>query len=298
QAVSACVRVRVRVRVRVCVGACACACVCVCVCVCTCTCVYVKFRFRNSSHFCWPCIAASALCLPVSPPPRHHISYLLRRSALEVFMIDRSNFFFNFEGPEERLRVHRAIEHANPPHLQHHFSPTLRPEKMLERLQLTERWLRREITNFDYLMQLNTLAGRTFNDVTQYPVFPWVIQDYTSKELDLTNPGTFRDLSKPVGALDAGRLEKFVERYHSFADPIIPKFHYGSHYSSAGIVAHYLLRVEPYTSLALALQGGQFDHPDRLFLDVAATWRGVTSDMSDVKELVSDVKELVRAAGG
>ncbi|CAI5486050.1 unnamed protein product [Closterium sp. Naga37s-1] len=58
-------------------------------------------------------------------------------------------------------------------------------------------------------------------------------------------------------------------------------------------VAHYLLRVEPYTSLALALQGGQFDHPDRLFLDVAATWRGVTSDMSDVKELVSHVKELV-----
>ncbi|CAI5523906.1 unnamed protein product [Closterium sp. Naga37s-1] len=214
--------------------------------------------------------------------------YLLRRSALEVFMIDRSNFFFNFEGPEERLRVHRAIEHANPPHLQHHFSPTLRPEKMLERLQLTERWLRREITNFDYLMQLNTLAGRTFNDVTQYPVFPWVIQDYTSKELDLTNPATFRDLSKPVGALDAGRLEKFVERYHSFADPIIPKFHYGSHYSSAGIVAHYLLRVEPYTSLALALQGGQFDHPDRLFLDVAATWRGVTSDMSDVKELIPE----------
>ncbi|CAI5494350.1 unnamed protein product, partial [Closterium sp. Naga37s-1] len=222
------------------------------------------------------------------PPASHHISYLLRRSALEVFMIDRSNFFFNFEGPEERLRVHRAIEHANPPHLQHHFSPTLRPEKMLERLQLTERWLRREITNFDYLMQLNTLAGRTFNDVTQYPVFPWVIQDYTSKELDLTNPATFRDLSKPVGALDAGRLEKFVERYHSFADPVIPKFHYGSHYSSAGIVAHYLLRVEPYTSLALALQGGQFDHPDRLFLDVAATWRGVTSDMSDVKELIPE----------
>ncbi|GJP47283.1 hypothetical protein CLOM_g6504 [Closterium sp. NIES-68] len=214
--------------------------------------------------------------------------YLLRRSALEIFMIDRSNFFFNFEGPEERLRVHRAIEHANPPHLQHHFLPTQRPEKMLERLQLTERWLRREITNFDYLMQLNTLAGRTFNDVTQYPVFPWVIQDYTSKELDLTNPATFRDLSKPVGALDAARLEKFIERYHSFADPIIPKFHYGSHYSSAGIVAHYLLRVEPYTSLALALQGGQFDHPDRLFLDVAATWRGVTSDMSDVKELIPE----------
>ena len=53
-------------------------------------------------------------------------------------------------------------------------------------------------------------------------------------------------------------------------------------------VAHYLVRLEPFSSLAIALQGGRFDHPDRLFLDVAATWDGVTSDMSDVKELVSE----------
>ena len=63
-------------------------------------------------------------------------------------------------------------------------------------------------------------------------------------------------------------------------------------------VAHYLVRLEPFSSLAIALQGGRFDHPDRLFLDVAATWDGVTSDMADVKELVSGgftapLKELI-----
>ena len=45
----------------------------------------------------------------------------------------------------------------------------------------------------------------------------------------------------------------------------IPKFHYGSHYSSAGVVLHYLLRLEPFTSLSIALQSGKFDCPDRLF---------------------------------
>nr|GFC77354.1 hypothetical protein [Tanacetum cinerariifolium] len=24
-------------------------------------------------------------------------------------------------------------------------------------------------------MQLNTLAGRSYNDITQYPVFPWIL---------------------------------------------------------------------------------------------------------------------------
>jgi len=51
---------------------------------------------------------------------------------------------------------------------------------------MTYKWQRREISNFEYLMFLNTLAGRTFNDLTQYPVFPWIIKDYDSPTLDLT----------------------------------------------------------------------------------------------------------------
>lgn len=39
-------------------------------------------------------------------------------------------------------------------------------------------------------------AGRTYNDMNQYPVFPWVLTNYDSEELDLTLPGNFRDLSK------------------------------------------------------------------------------------------------------
>ena len=40
---------------------------------------------------------------------------------------------------------------------------------------------RGEISNFEYLMCLNTLAGRSYNDLMQYPVFPWVVADYESE---------------------------------------------------------------------------------------------------------------------
>lgn len=40
---------------------------------------------------------------------------------------------------------------------------------------------KRDMSNFEYLMHLNTLAGRTYNDYMQYPVFPWVLADYTSQ---------------------------------------------------------------------------------------------------------------------
>ena len=59
-------------------------------------------------------------------------------------------------------------------------------------------WQDGAITNFDYLMQLNKLAGRTFNDLMQYPVFPFVLSDYTSESLDLNAERAFRNLRKPI----------------------------------------------------------------------------------------------------
>lgn len=65
----------------------------------------------------------------------------------------------------------------------------------------------------------SSLADRTFQDLTQYPVFPWVIADYTSAELDLTNPKSYRDLTKPVGALNSDRFEKLKARYEEMDEP-------------------------------------------------------------------------------
>jgi hypothetical protein len=50
-------------------------------------------------------------------------------------------------------------------------------------------------------------------DVTQYPVFPWVLADYTSFNLDLEKDTTFRNLALPMGALTVARQESAAERY-------------------------------------------------------------------------------------
>ncbi|CAL5871223.1 uncharacterized protein PFLUO_LOCUS5471 [Penicillium psychrofluorescens] len=153
----------------------------------------------------------------------------------------------------------------------------------------TRKWVRGEISNFHYLMLLNTLAGRTFNDLTQYPVFPWVLADYTSEELDLTNPRSFRDLSKPMGCQTLEREAGFRERYNAFAemgDSNSPPFHYGTHYSSAMIVSSYLIRLQPFVKSYLLLQGGTFDHADRLFYSIRKAWESASrGNMSDVREL-------------
>jgi hypothetical protein len=58
-------------------------------------------------------------------------------------------------------------------------------------------------------MMLNKYSGRTHNDINQYYIFPWILKDYQSDRLDLTDPGIYRDLSKPMGAQNPDKLKRF-----------------------------------------------------------------------------------------
>ncbi len=161
----------------------------------------------------------------------------------------------------------------------------------IETRHLMQAWQERQISNLDYLLGLNTLAGRSFNDLCQYPVLPWVLNCYGDDKdaYDLQNPNCFRDLSKPMGALNDKRLKEFINRYESFQDPDIPPFMYGSHYSTAvGVILHYLVRLEPFASLHQELHNGSFDVPDRLFSSIPHAWKICTSTLSDVKELTPE----------
>ncbi|RRT81725.1 hypothetical protein B296_00005171 [Ensete ventricosum] len=89
----------------------------------------------------------------------------------------------------------------------------------------SKRWQNGEISNFQYLMHLNTLAGRGYSDLTQYPVFPWVLADYESETLDLKNPCTFRKLDKPMGCQTSEGEDEFRKRL-VYVKELIPEFFY------------------------------------------------------------------------
>ena len=135
------------------------------------------------------------------------------------------------------------------------YSSSRSPGDLLKSSGLTQKWVTRQITNFEYLMQLNTIAGRTFNDLSQYPVFPWILSDYSSHQLNLADPAIYRDLTKPMGIQNPKHVKEVKERYDNFEDPsgTVAKFHYGTHYSNSAMVLHYLVRVEPFATLHICL---------------------------------------------
>uniref|UniRef100_A0A5K3EFK5 BEACH domain-containing protein n=2 Tax=Mesocestoides corti TaxID=53468 RepID=A0A5K3EFK5_MESCO len=122
------------------------------------------------------------------------------------------------------------------------------------------------------------------------PKLPWILADYTSKQLNFDDPATFRDLSRPIGIVNPENIISVREKYESFEDPsgVISKFHYGTHYSSAAGVMHYLVRTEPFTSLHIQLQGQRFDVADRQFKSIPATWALIMASPYDNRELIPE----------
>ncbi|XP_055608825.1 neurobeachin-like protein 1 isoform X2 [Uranotaenia lowii] len=225
---------------------------------------------------------------PISQLRELHLrKFNLRRSALEMFLVDQTSYFLNFT-TKTRNKIFTKILSLQPPNIL--YGSGRSPAELLKSSGLMQKWVNREISNFEYLMHLNTIAGRSYNDLSQYPVFPWILADYTSDILDLNDPKSFRDLSKPVGVVNPKNEAEVRSKFDSFEDPsgMIPKFHYGTHYSNSAGVLHYLLRVEPFTSLHIELQSGRFDVADRQFHSIPQTWKLLMDNPNDVKELIPE----------
>lgn len=231
--------------------------------------------------------------------------YLLRQTGLEFLMTDGSSALFAFDSSRERDKIYSILTSLEVKAVDASYSPTkgnvgmgANNNKASEGFKsgpsleiITRQWQRREMSNFDYLLLLNIEADRSVNDLTQYPVFPHVITDYTSSKLDFEDPSMYRDLSKPIGALNPTRLKYFQKRYRTMPEEsaemgIPPPFLYGTHYSTPGYVLYYLVRVAP--EYMLCLQNGKFDATDRMFHSMRETWESSLSNPTDLKELIPE----------
>ena len=151
---------------------------------------------------------------------------------------------------------------------------------------ISKYWASNLLSNFDYLLYLNSMAGRSFKDLSQYPVFPWVIGDYSNKINSPDGKSLFqlRDLTKPMGQLNEDR----AQRYDLIFNETDPHYFYGTHYSFPVAVLYFLMRVEPHTLYNVFMHSG-FDQPDRVFLSIEDAWKSASElNQADVKELIPE----------
>ncbi|XP_053188690.1 lysosomal-trafficking regulator isoform X1 [Scomber japonicus] len=221
----------------------------------------------------------------------HKRWWQLRDNAVEIFLTNGRTLLLAFDNTKFRDDVYHNILTSDLPNLLEHGNITA----------LTQLWGSGQISNFEYLTHLNKHAGRSFNDLMQYPVFPFILRDYTSETVDLQDPNIYRNLSKPIAVQSKEKEDRYVDNYRYLEEeykkgireddpmPPVQPYHYGSHYSNSGTVLHFLVRMPPFTKMFLAYQDQSFDIPDRTFHSMNTTWRlSSYESMTDVKELIPE----------
>ena len=128
-----------------------------------------------------------------------------------------------------------------------------------------KRWIEGSMSNFEYLLYLNNLSGRSWIDFTQYPIVPWVLNCYAADTLRLDDPDCYRDLKLPIFAQTKGQQEQ-CELYYETTKIIGNDAHCNPNYiSNVGSTLYFLVRVEPFTDEEIAFQNGSLDSADRTF---------------------------------
>ncbi len=168
-------------------------------------------------------------------------------------------------------------------------------------------------------MWLNIFSNRSYRDITQYPIFPWILEDYDLNNKTLEHI-KYRNFKLPLGMMELNEKgKKRKNDYKNYYDIMcreknifqkknlfqnvfyrneenninkIPfdeiPYLFGSYFSNPAYISHYLIRLFPYTLTSIEIQGENFDTSQRLFININKTFNSVTSEKSDLREIIPE----------
>ena len=157
--------------------------------------------------------------------------YFYQSTAMEIYTVNNKSYFFNFKSNFDfskyinqllyflHIREIKTEDNKGKKLLGYEHMFGVNSDKKIKSYYISnkmEEWQNYKISTMEYLMWMNIYSGRSFNDLTQYPVFPWIISNY--KTNDLEDENNFRNLSIPIGMMEYNDNEKSIMRKETFID--------------------------------------------------------------------------------
>ena len=245
--------------------------------------------------------------------------YYFKVSAIEIYTTHKKSFFFKFEPSKlnniinhikhymsnkieeiyiENNKFYNRIGFINTISKDNNMNKKIYEKNNMNLKNIYENWKKWEISTIRLLMLINIYANRSYNDLNQYPVFPWIITDYISEKFPKINSeNLMRPLDTPMGMLEISeesklRKEDYLQHWELSRDDEErdDEFdRYGSHYSNCLYVTYYLVRLFPFANIRIELQGTSFDDPNRLFNAIKTSFECTSTQKSDVRELIPEL---------
>ena len=327
--------------------------------------------------------------------------YSFRDNALEIFTSFHRSYYFKFKTLEKRnsflehiinilnkdsglfkklFKPINSINGQDKKMLLGYYKDIDNNSEYGSRNNIKEMWKNSKISYLEFLSWINIYGNRSYKDLSQYPVFPWIITNYKTETFDeIISKGSIRKFELPMGLMALNekgkeRQEGYITTYklmsldlkdeelidfkikdedeeedndetnpneqndannknsnpnvepnfiqnindnfviindkaiNDVSLPKIPFYDYniekvyknlmieyekipylfGSHYSNAMYISHYMGRLFPFSFTMIEIQGGGFDCAERLFICLDKTFTSATSEKCDVRELIPE----------
>ena len=217
---------------------------------------------------------------------------LFSPQSIEIFHKNGKSYFFNFFSVENINKVYNFLNEINKNQTLFNFNTNNNEENIKN---LKNYFHKGKISNYEYILYLNKYATRTYNDLSQYPVFPWLILEYSRMteilgllEKKETKENTFRNMNYPISMQTEqnrkhGKTTFEVELKEENEFP----FHLGTHYSNPAYINYYLIRINPYEQNIIKLQVDKYDVPERLFNNFSEIEK-IIAEGNDSREIIPD----------
>ena len=217
---------------------------------------------------------------------------LLITQSIEIFLKNGKSYFFNFFKRQLANEVYKYFDRAKNV-FEFNFDINDNKKEIKNILSLYHSG---KISNYDYLLYLNKYSTRTYCDLSQYPVFPWLLLEHEIEDNLDVNSSYLRNMKYPISAQNEKIREKRIKEYkkdlENFDDVEegeereLPA-HSEVHYSNSAFIFYYLMRLNPYGQDLIKLQNYQNENPNRMFISFQGLETILKSGV-DNRELIPD----------
>ena len=236
----------------------------------------------------------------------------------EIFLKNGKSYMFNMLSRENYENIIKSLKAIS-------NNILFREKDFLQNTPgISNFWKDKKMDTYEYLLYLNKYSSRSFNDMSQYYIFPWILRDFSNlnkiinKEEEIyeykikhekeNNEDTednniqkakkkdnkemsellknFRNLKYPISAQEKQHRLKKKEKFNDEEEKF--QSHHGTHYATGSYVEYFLMRNEPFTSLLVELQNYSQEDPNRLLLKLKDTINIINTGY-DNRELVPEI---------
>ena len=191
--------------------------------------------------------------------------------SLEIFMKNGQSYLFNFfneDTNDDVMGIFKEKKILTIQYLADYFKSK----------DYSKKWKEEKISTFDYLLLLNKMSSRTFNDPNQYPIMPWLfLKDGISSR---------RNFDLPISVQDKDKQEQYLtNKNYSLNEKSQTQ---GNHYSTSAYILFYLMRTNPFTNNMIKFQSNNFDIPERQYCDIKQTI-SLCQRMNNNREIIPEL---------